>query len=113
MPLTRRSLLTGFSCAAAVSALAACGGGSSDADTTSGVASNAQGGSFPARVTHKYGTTTVQKKPTRIVTVGLVEQDMVLALGTAPVAVTKWIGAAQGAGQRQRYSDRADRGAAA
>ncbi|RNI25089.1 ABC transporter substrate-binding protein [Flexivirga caeni] len=98
MTLSRRAALSAFSTAAAVSVLAACSSGGGDAGRASAAPSRSasSGGTFPATVAHKYGTTTVQQKPTRIVTVGLIEQDMVLALGTVPVAVTKWIGAAPG-----------------
>jgi iron complex transport system substrate-binding protein len=98
MAITRRTALSAFSSAAAVSVLAACSKGS-NADGASGSTSDAKGtstGNFPATVKHKYGTTTVKAKPSRVVTVGLVEQDMVIALGTVPIAVTKWIGAADG-----------------
>ena len=47
---------------------------------------------FPISVEHKFGTTVVESEPTRIVTVGVTEQDTVLALGTAPVGVTDWYG---------------------
>ena len=39
---------------------------------------------------------TVEKAPTRVVCVGLTEQDALLALGIVPVAVTKWFGEAPG-----------------
>jgi len=97
MITSRRNVLSAISAAAVASALAACSSDGSDqgaANTSSG--RPAGSGSFPTTVKHKYGTTTVKQQPTRIVTVGLVEQDMVIALGTVPVAVTKWIGAADG-----------------
>ncbi|MFD1539866.1 iron-siderophore ABC transporter substrate-binding protein [Nonomuraea guangzhouensis] len=52
---------------------------------------------FSATLTHKYGSTTITAKPKRIVTVGLVEQDALLALGIVPVATTEWIGGYPGA----------------
>ncbi|MEU7854976.1 iron-siderophore ABC transporter substrate-binding protein [Nonomuraea sp. NPDC049141] len=52
---------------------------------------------FSATLTHKYGSTTITAKPKRIVTVGLVEQDALLALGIVPVASTEWIGGYPGA----------------
>lgn len=101
MITSRRTVLSAITAAAAVSALAACSSDGSDPGTSKTTAggsgpAGAEAGRFPATVQHKYGTTTVQQKPTRVVTVGLVEQDMVIALGTVPVAVTKWIGAADG-----------------
>ena len=47
-------------------------------------------------IAHKYGETTLEKAPTRVVCVGLTEQDALLALGIVPVAVTKWFGDAPG-----------------
>jgi iron complex transport system substrate-binding protein len=49
----------------------------------------ATGGAFPVRVTHKYGTTEV-KKAGRIVTLGLSDHEIVLALGVKPVGVIDW-----------------------
>jgi iron complex transport system substrate-binding protein len=75
---------------AAAVVLAGCG--SSDDPTPEPSSSPAAGGSFPARVDHKFGTTTVPAKPRRIVVVGLTEQDTVLALGYKPIATTEWYG---------------------
>jgi iron complex transport system substrate-binding protein len=52
---------------------------------------------FPVTIEHKFGETTVEAAPERIVTVGLVEQDVLLALGVAPVATTEWFGEQPGA----------------
>lgn len=48
-------------------------------------------------IQHKYGSTTIATPPRRIVTVGLVEQDALLALGVVPVATTEWSGGHPGA----------------
>lgn len=45
---------------------------------------------FPVVVEHKYGSTEIPSAPQRIVSVGLTEQDTLLALGHIPVAVTEW-----------------------
>jgi iron complex transport system substrate-binding protein len=74
---------------AASAVLAGCG--SSD-DPAPPASSTAGDGAFPARVDHKFGTTTVPAKPRRIVVVGLTEQDTVLALGYKPIATTEWYG---------------------
>lgn len=47
---------------------------------------------FPVEVTHAFGTTVIESEPTRVVTVGVTEQDTVLAVGVVPVAVTDWYG---------------------
>lgn len=70
--------------------LTACGSeGAKDVDPSSSSA-------FPVTVEHKFGTSTVPSEPQRIVTVGLTDQDTVLAMGTVPVAVTQWFGTAEG-----------------
>lgn len=47
---------------------------------------------FPVTIEHKYGSTTITKKPERIVTVGLTDHDALLALGIVPVGTTEWFG---------------------
>jgi iron complex transport system substrate-binding protein len=94
---TRRSVLLSGLAGAATLALAACGdskAGPSSRPTTTGDASG--DGAFPVSLEHRYGTTTIPSAPTRIVTVGLTEQDALLALGIVPVATTEWLGAYDG-----------------
>lgn len=84
----------GFRLAAAVTAaalvLVACVG------TQNGTGQNGNGqngiasGAFPVTVEHKYGTTEVESEPKRVVTLGLSDQDAVLAMGTKPVGVVDW-----------------------
>lgn len=52
---------------------------------------------FPLTIEHKYGSTEVAEVPERIVVVGLLEQDPLLALGVVPVATTEWFGEFDGA----------------
>ena len=78
-----------------LAALLVLGGCGSDGDSGSGTGEDTRapaGATFPARVQHKFGTTTVRAEPKRIVIVGLTEQDTVLALGHKPVATTEWYG---------------------
>ena len=96
-PLSRRTLgLAGLAGLAGV--LAACGSDGSDAATggeSSGSGATSAAGAtdaFPLTVTHDLGETTVPAAPSRIVSVGLTEQDFLLALGIVPVAVTDWYG---------------------
>ncbi len=75
-------------------ALGGCGG-SSDDESPAGSGKTAQaadGTTFPQTVEHKFGSTTVTKKPERIAIVGLTEQDTVLQLGYKPIATTEWYG---------------------
>lgn len=78
--------------------LAACG--SSD-DSSSSSSSSGTGttdaGAFPVTIEHKYGSTTIDSAPERVVVAGLREQDALLALGIDPVATTEWFGRHPGA----------------
>src|SRR4051794_30906065 len=76
--------------------LTACG---SDESTSSATPTAASGepGAFPVTIAHKYGSTTLETEPERVVVVGLREQDALLALGVVPVATTEWFGKHPGA----------------
>jgi len=98
VPLTRRSLLV-LTSATLTSALtlAACGSGagstssgSTSAGATSGAASQgaAEQGAFPVTIKHTFGETTITKEPTKVATVGWVDQDMAVSLGVVPVGAT-------------------------
>lgn len=52
---------------------------------------------YPVTIEHKYGSTEITEAPERIVVVGLLEQDPLLALGVVPVATTEWFGEFDGA----------------
>lgn len=47
-------------------------------------------GEFPRVVGHAYGFTEIEREPQRIVTLGLSDQDAVLALGKKPVGAVDW-----------------------
>lgn len=53
--------------------------------------------SFPVTIEHKYGSTLVEQAPERVVSVGLTDQDALLALGVVPVATREWYGQRPGA----------------
>ncbi|MFG2294329.1 iron-siderophore ABC transporter substrate-binding protein [Streptomyces sp. NPDC048603] len=79
--------------AAAALALTACGGGDGDSDkagTTASGDTSATSGAFPVTVEHKYGSTTISAAPKKVVTLGLSDQDAVLALGVTPVGAVDW-----------------------
>ncbi|MFJ3670270.1 iron-siderophore ABC transporter substrate-binding protein [Streptomyces sp. NPDC090106] len=100
---TRASRLTGLLASVLLLAATAVACGSSDSDTDSDTASSgstgssAAAGAFPVTVAHKFGSTTIESEPKRVVTVGLTDQDAVLALGTVPVGTTEWLGGYKGA----------------
>lgn len=89
---TRRRFLAGLSVLAVAPVLAACGDDSSTGGSTSGSAAPTEESAFPVTITHKYGETTVESAPKRVVCVGLTEQDMLMALGIVPVGITYWFG---------------------
>lgn len=85
-----RSLLL---CALVGVALVGCGDADDDSPATaSSTSTTTTTAAFPATVAHKFGTTTVESEPKRIVVVGLTEQDVVLQLGHKPIATTEWYG---------------------
>lgn len=51
---------------------------------------SAGGAAFPVTIDHKFGSTTIPAKPTRVLTVGWNDQDFVLALGEVPVSTREW-----------------------
>jgi iron complex transport system substrate-binding protein len=67
---------------------AACG--SSADDTAEPAASGSAAAAFPVTIEHKFGSTTIEKKPEHIVTVGWNDQDFVLSLGEVPVSTREW-----------------------
>ncbi|MGI5446662.1 iron-siderophore ABC transporter substrate-binding protein [Streptomyces sp. CA-243310] len=99
MPLGTRSASTRFArllpraavAATAALTLAACGGGDSDkTDTAKSGETGAAAGAFPVTLEHKYGSTTIAEQPKKVVTLGLSDQDAVLALGVKPVGAVDW-----------------------
>lgn len=47
---------------------------------------------FPVTIDHRFGATTIEATPQRVVSVGFNDHDTILALGTVPVAVREWYG---------------------
>ncbi|MFT6391067.1 MAG: iron complex transport system substrate-binding protein [Ilumatobacter sp.] len=47
---------------------------------------------FPVTIDHKFGSTTIEAEPTRVVSVGFNEHDFLLALGVVPVGLRDWYG---------------------
>jgi iron complex transport system substrate-binding protein len=88
--LTRRQFVSG---AVAAALLVACGK-DDETSTQSGGGSMAasSSGSFPLTISHKYGSTTIPREPTKVVSVGFQDHDTILALGVTPLAVREWWG---------------------
>jgi iron complex transport system substrate-binding protein len=70
---------------------------SAPAATSAPTSAPAESDAFPVTIEHKYGSTTIEAKPERIVVVGLLEQDALLAMGVTPVGTTEWFGKHPGA----------------
>ncbi|MFF8841867.1 iron-siderophore ABC transporter substrate-binding protein [Streptomyces sp. NPDC015127] len=76
--------------AVAALALTACGGGADKTESKPSGESSAKSVAFPVTVEHKYGSTTIEAEPKKVVTLGLSDQDAVLALGVKPVGSVDW-----------------------
>lgn len=83
---TRRGFLLGTAGILALGA-AGCRGGTTESP----------GGGNARVIEHKFGSTEISGKPSRVVTVGLTEQDYAIALGVVPVGVREWFGQHPGA----------------
>ncbi|WP_306208559.1 ABC transporter substrate-binding protein [Actinoplanes sp. RD1] len=85
--LSRRRLLTAAAAGVLAVATSAC---ASDEDSAAPAASGSSSAAFPVTIEHKFGSTTIEQQPTRVVTVGWNDQDPTLALGVVPVATREW-----------------------
>lgn len=86
----RREVLGLGALGAASLLLASCTTGPSGSSTAAGSSASDGGGeaaSFPRTIDHVYGTTTLEKQPTRVATVSWVNHDVCLALGVVPVGM--------------------------
>lgn len=73
-----------------LAALAGCAAPSGGGE--SGTPEGTGKGEFPVTVDHVYGETVIEEEPTRVITLGLSDQDALLALGVKPIAVSPWWG---------------------
>jgi iron complex transport system substrate-binding protein len=71
---------------------AACSDDDSEDAAGATTAATAGTDAFPVTIEHKYGTTVVASRPTRVVSVGFQDQDPLLALGVVPVGIRDWFG---------------------
>lgn len=69
--------------------LAAC---SSSGGEPTGDQDAETGGPFPVSIEHIYGSTQIDAEPQRVLTLGLSDQDALLAFGIKPIAVSEWYG---------------------
>jgi iron complex transport system substrate-binding protein len=52
---------------------------------------------FPVTIEHKFGSTTIEAAPERVVSIGFTDHDALFALGVTPVAIRYWYGDAPNA----------------
>lgn len=103
--MSPRSRRLSASLAAAAAALFVVGCGD-DGDSTSSASTGSTGSTasesdaaptssapdgFPVTIEHKFGSTTIEEEPVRIVSVGYHEQDFLASLGNPPVMARTWM----------------------
>jgi iron complex transport system substrate-binding protein len=72
--------------------LAACGTDERSSTAPQPAVTTGTDGTFPVSIEHKYGGTEISKAPERVVSVGLTDQDPILARGVTPAGVRDWFG---------------------
>jgi len=55
-------------------------------------ATTADPNAFPVTIEHKFGSTTIETEPQRVISLGYGDEDTILALGIQPIAVRHWFG---------------------
>jgi iron complex transport system substrate-binding protein len=84
-PSRRVVVLSAVACL--TTALAACGGSDEPA-----ARAGSDDSAWPVSIENRFGTTEIPAEPERVVTVGVNDQDVVLALGVTPVGVRENLG---------------------
>ncbi|MFN3255259.1 MAG: iron-siderophore ABC transporter substrate-binding protein [Ilumatobacter sp.] len=64
----------------------------SNGSTGTNDGTNDETAAFPVTIEHKFGETTIDTEPMRVVSVGFNEHDFLLALGVVPVGLRDWYG---------------------
>lgn len=77
--------------ASALLVLTGCADSDSDSDSAGSpeASSSASAAAFPVSIKHAFGTTVIEKKPTRVATIVWSNHDAALALGVVPVGIPK------------------------
>jgi iron complex transport system substrate-binding protein len=83
-----RRTAAGAAIAALTLAVAACGAAPAPSDAPVPAPAAPASGAFPVTITHKFGTTTVEAAPSRIVALGKMDAEAAIALGVTPVATS-------------------------
>lgn len=87
---SRRPLQLAVAGLALALSLTACGG-ADDEPSAGTTAPEPAPAAFPVTLESVFGTTEVPEQPERVVVLGLIDADPVLALGVTPVAVQQWL----------------------
>src|SRR3954453_15016280 len=69
----------------------ACGG-AAPAAAAPAPATGGAAGAFPVSIEHDFGTTRIPAEPERVVSLGYIDQDPILALDVVPVAIREFTG---------------------
>ncbi|WP_009480095.1 iron-siderophore ABC transporter substrate-binding protein [Rhodococcus sp. JVH1] len=101
-PTARRQIAVALAVTSSSLFLAACSSGDSGGTT------EASGEGFPVTLENTFGSTTLDAAPERIVTLGWNAQDVVYALGEAPVGMPKYMYGAEANGVMPWLQDRFD-----
>ena len=64
----------------------------SDTSASTDTTADSDAAAFPVTIEHKFGETTIDAEPERVVSIGYNEHDFLLALGVVPVALRDWYG---------------------
>ncbi|MGC0363460.1 iron complex transport system substrate-binding protein [Rhodococcus sp. 27YEA15] len=88
MRISRARMFVALVAAASTVGLSACGTVEESSPLTPSSGSDA----FPVTIEHARGSTTVEREPERIVSLGYTDHEPLLALGVEPVAMAQWWG---------------------
>lgn len=80
-----------IACLGALLLLAACGGGSATAPSTSSPQQPDADAAFPVTVVTEFGDVTVNSPPTRVIAMGWGDAETALALGVQPIGAADWL----------------------
>ncbi|MBB2943922.1 iron complex transport system substrate-binding protein [Actinoplanes lutulentus] len=85
--MVKRVLTSLIALTLSAGALVACASSDDETVTPEAGSSGAAAGAFPVSITHKLGTTTLEKAPERVVALSDADLDALLLLGVQPVGV--------------------------
>ena len=84
-----QSIIASVAAAATLFSVTACSTEESTSNESVSSADNANSAAFPVTIEHAFSETTIEKAPERVATVGWANHEVPLALGVAPVGMSK------------------------